>query len=77
MPDQGSSGEQASQNLYGITEAVISWKSIVPLQTGIEQRVVYNAAMLQKLAALLLRSKEKQRKMRRYEQREQEKERGV
>lgn len=57
MPDQGSGGEQASQNLYGITEAVISWKSIVPLQTGIEQRVVYNAAMLQKLAALLLRSK--------------------
>lgn len=44
MPDQRPGGEQAPQNLQGLTEAVKKKK----------KRVVNNAAMPQKLAALLM-----------------------
>ena len=48
MPDQRSGCEQAPQNLPDLSEPVIKVK-----MKKIKQRVVYNAAMPQKLAAIL------------------------
>lgn len=52
MPDQEPGCQQAAQDLPRITEAGNKRKGNCLPQVGRKQRVVYNAAMPQKLAAL-------------------------
>ncbi len=52
MPDQEPGCQQAAQDLPRITEAGNRRKGSCLPQAGRKQRVVYNAAMPQKLAAL-------------------------